>query len=630
MAKRNELTLDQKVRVLEALETRNQIQVASEFGISQSAVSRIKSRESDIIQRWQEMPDRKRTRRTRYSDMLDVSLVRFYESQRIAGIPVTTRMLKERATLIVDENKASGSEAGLLTSQGGSFEASDSWLSHWKHRHNLDLQRSNRSAGYFVGSKKPSAFSIISQFKELVDEEGYLVTGVYQDPDLDVQTVVTGSAPVAADTTDRGGWPFEEVPQQAPPGTKQVVAPAPVKKTLPLSSQSSPKPAITKPAPPRPVSPPQPPPPPPEVCLRWNSYHSNMQATFPSLLNNEQFVDVTLACEGRSIKCHKMMLSACSSYFEELLSQNPCQHPIVLMKDLKFWEVQALVDFMYRGEVNVGQDKLPSLLAAAEALQIKGLAGPASTSSSHDEDSLPPTLPLATDDFLDESTSSPSSARRARKRRTIASMPTPRQNTISPHRNPVGRPRLIRPSPQPSTSTYQQASVASEPPLRRARRSEPPSLPLGQEIKIEPVDIDISNDSMDPVDDGFDMNKTYDGSRGGGDANGSSKRPNDVVGGTEGGGKQEITGNLSDDNRTATSRHDSDHMDYGNNNGMNSESTVTPRGGESKTEIQDYSYTEGSTDDPGMSSSDINPTYPEVVVNPRADSASSDSILGHL
>ncbi|XP_039298498.1 protein jim lovell isoform X2 [Nilaparvata lugens] len=117
-----------------------------------------------------------------------------------------------------------------------------------------------------------------------------------------------------------------------------------------------------------------------EVCLRWNSYHSNMQTVFPSLLNNEQFVDVTLACEGQSIKCHKMMLSACSNYFEELLSQNPCQHPIVLMKDLRFWELQALVDFMYRGEVNVTQDRLPSLLAAAEALQIKGLAGPASSS----------------------------------------------------------------------------------------------------------------------------------------------------------------------------------------------------------------------------------------------------------
>jgi len=60
-------------------------------------------------------------------------------------------------------------------------------------------------------------------------------------------------------------------------------------------------------------------------------------------------------------------------------------------------------------------------------LLIIGLAGPASTSSSHDEDSLPPTLPLATDDYMDESTPSSSSARRARKRRTIASLPTPRQ-----------------------------------------------------------------------------------------------------------------------------------------------------------------------------------------------------------
>ena len=100
---------------------------------------------------------------------------------------------------------------------------------------------------------------------------------------------------------------YVAVPQQAPPGTKPAVAPSPpVKKSLPLVSQPSPKPVIAKPAPPRPVSPPQPPPPPPEVCLRWNSYHSNMQATFPSLLNNEQFVDVTLACEGRSIKCHKV------------------------------------------------------------------------------------------------------------------------------------------------------------------------------------------------------------------------------------------------------------------------------------------------------------------------------------
>jgi len=78
---------------------------------------------------------------------------------------------------------------------------------------------------------------------------------------------------------------------------------------------------------------------------------------------------------------------------------------------------------------------------------------------------------------------------------------------------------------------------------------------------------------------------------------------------------------------------DSDHMDYSSNNGnggLNCEQSVAATGGSSKAEVQGYSYAERNTDDPGMSSSDMNPTYPEVVLNPGADNASSDSILGHL
>ncbi|XP_014259700.1 zinc finger protein 131 isoform X2 [Cimex lectularius] len=112
-----------------------------------------------------------------------------------------------------------------------------------------------------------------------------------------------------------------------------------------------------------------------QFCVRWNSYQSNLQSAFPKLLTNEHFVDVTLACESRMVKCHKVVLSACSAYFEKLLVQNPCQHPIIFMKDMKYWEVQALVDFMYKGEVNVTQDELASLLKAAEALEVRGLCG---------------------------------------------------------------------------------------------------------------------------------------------------------------------------------------------------------------------------------------------------------------
>ncbi|KAJ0183028.1 hypothetical protein K1T71_001004 [Dendrolimus kikuchii] len=113
--------------------------------------------------------------------------------------------------------------------------------------------------------------------------------------------------------------------------------------------------------------------PPQQFCLRWNSYHTNLQAVFPRLLLTEQFADVTLACESRQLRCHKLVLSACSAYLEKLFLQNPCKHPIVLMRDMRFSEMQALVDFMYKGEVNVTQEELPSLLKSAEALQIRGL-----------------------------------------------------------------------------------------------------------------------------------------------------------------------------------------------------------------------------------------------------------------
>ncbi|XP_063836478.1 uncharacterized protein LOC135085635 [Ostrinia nubilalis] len=110
---------------------------------------------------------------------------------------------------------------------------------------------------------------------------------------------------------------------------------------------------------------------PQQFCVRWNSYHTNLQAVFPRLLLTEQFADVTLACESRQLRCHKLVLSACSAYLERLLLHNPCDHPIVLMRDMRFSEMQALVDFMYKGEVNVTQEELPSLLKSAEALQIR-------------------------------------------------------------------------------------------------------------------------------------------------------------------------------------------------------------------------------------------------------------------
>ncbi|XP_055383885.1 homeobox protein 2 [Condylostylus longicornis] len=113
-----------------------------------------------------------------------------------------------------------------------------------------------------------------------------------------------------------------------------------------------------------------------QFCVRWNSHLDSLGAAFPQLLANQRFVDCTLACEGHQLHCHRLVLAACSSYFESLLGDNPCKHPIVILsRDIKLWELQALIDFMYKGEVNVSQAGLSDLLKCAEILQIRGLSG---------------------------------------------------------------------------------------------------------------------------------------------------------------------------------------------------------------------------------------------------------------
>ena len=56
-----------------------------------------------------------------------------------------------------------------------------------------------------------------------------------------------------------------------------------------------------------------------------------------------------------------------------VLQENPCQHPVVIFRNVKFEDLAALVDFIYQGEVNVVQDQLDSFMTTAELLAVQGL-----------------------------------------------------------------------------------------------------------------------------------------------------------------------------------------------------------------------------------------------------------------
>jgi hypothetical protein len=126
-----------------------------------------------------------------------------------------------------------------------------------------------------------------------------------------------------------------------------------------------------------------------EFCLKWNSYLDVFHGAFLSLLNSEHFTDVTLSCDSQSIKCHRIVLSCCSSYFETLLLGISHHHPVIILKDVKFHDLLALVQFMYTGEVTVPPAQTSSLVKVAEMLKVKGLAYSDETANSAQKLSYP-------------------------------------------------------------------------------------------------------------------------------------------------------------------------------------------------------------------------------------------------
>jgi len=110
-----------------------------------------------------------------------------------------------------------------------------------------------------------------------------------------------------------------------------------------------------------------------KFCLRWNDFERNISSAFKDIREEKEFFDITIACEDEQLQAHKVILSACSPFFKKVLYRNHHQHPLLYLKGVSFKDMEAVLNFMYHGEVNVAQDDLNSFLQVAEDLRVKGL-----------------------------------------------------------------------------------------------------------------------------------------------------------------------------------------------------------------------------------------------------------------
>ena len=109
--------------------------------------------------------------------------------------------------------------------------------------------------------------------------------------------------------------------------------------------------------------------------LKWNNHSLNTLSSFQHLLDTSCLVDVSLTCSsGKVVPAHRMVLAACSDYFYRLFKDLPEKHPVIVFKDASERILNDLLEFMYRGEVEVDESNLSDFLKFADTLQVKGLS----------------------------------------------------------------------------------------------------------------------------------------------------------------------------------------------------------------------------------------------------------------
>ena len=111
-----------------------------------------------------------------------------------------------------------------------------------------------------------------------------------------------------------------------------------------------------------------------KFCLKWNDFQENTIKTFSNLRQEDAFFDVTLVSDDqRQMMAHKVVLSACSEYFKDILKSNKHSHSLICLTGITSIELENVLDYIYHGEVQMFQEKIDIFLDVALRLKLKGL-----------------------------------------------------------------------------------------------------------------------------------------------------------------------------------------------------------------------------------------------------------------
>ncbi|XP_022096832.1 kelch-like protein diablo [Acanthaster planci] len=114
-----------------------------------------------------------------------------------------------------------------------------------------------------------------------------------------------------------------------------------------------------------------------DALLMRQQHALGMLAVMQSMHQRRELCDVTLVVQGRSILAHRLVLAACSPYFNAMFTSElrECNEKTVTLQDMDHVAIQEIVNFAYSAKVSVTEDNVQSVLKAACLLQIEPVIG---------------------------------------------------------------------------------------------------------------------------------------------------------------------------------------------------------------------------------------------------------------
>jgi len=90
------------------------------------------------------------------------------------------------------------------------------------------------------------------------------------------------------------------------------------------------------------------------------------------MMTSNELTDVTLVSEDKKqFKAHKVVLSASSTVFKSIISENYSTNSVIYLRGILSYEIESILQFIYLGKATFYQERMNEFLQVGKNLEIK-------------------------------------------------------------------------------------------------------------------------------------------------------------------------------------------------------------------------------------------------------------------